>query len=156
MNYDLILHIYLLLVVVLSLGEIGLWLLDYMIIQGYDYYMSEKYLEKEIRHAFPISFLALLLQDVLNGFKTLHYQYSESLAFSTLEKIRSKRETGLICSLMLSRNSRAICFALGSVIVIESNPCRSACLIWKRSRSAMMFARCLFMAKSPPLKWWFP
>ncbi len=91
--------------------------------------MCEKYLEKEIRHAFPISFLLLLLQDVLNGFESLHYQYSESFAFSTLEKIRSKRETGLACSLMLSRNSRAICFALGRVIVIESSPCLSACLI---------------------------
>ena len=34
--------------------------------------MCEKYLEKEIRHAFPISFLALLLQDVLNGFGACH------------------------------------------------------------------------------------
>ncbi len=91
--------------------------------------MCEKYLEKEIRHAFPISFLLLLLQDVLNGFESLHYQYSASFAFSTLEKIRSKRETGLTCSLMLSRNSRTICFALGSVMVIESSPCLSACLI---------------------------
>jgi hypothetical protein len=91
--------------------------------------MCEKYFEKEIRHAFPVAFLLLPLQDVLNGFESPHYQYSASFAFSTLENILSKRETGLTCSLMLSRNSRAICFALGSVMVIESSPCRSACLI---------------------------